>query len=204
MTLGVLQGRLNKLQNQAGKREGFVPRENWYQFRVAPTCPPSTQLHVRGGRLYSTYIYGEVFDPVEYRAWTVPDLTADLADVNSVYTDVAFTNANYYQFFFLELRAPLEPEQPTVSDWAFYLHGTYNEFATAGEAELWLDSDEFQKSEPWEHRVIGIISYPLCGLVLKNDGTPGAGCPILPVDYMNRGRSYMWPVDMRPITSIYD
>ena len=200
-----VQRRLNKLRQQNDRRGGAVERENWNMFRVAPTCPPSRQLHVRGGRIYAAYNPTfAVSDDYEYRAWTVPALTADLEDVNSVYVDVAFTNADWYQFFLLEMRVPGEIEEPGASDWSFYLHGTLDEFETAGEAELWLDSDSFQHSFPWEHGSIGVVSYPLCGLVLRNNGTPGAGCQILPIDLVNRGRSYLWPVDFRPITSIYD
>jgi len=205
MTVEVLRGRVDTLRKQAGTRSGFVERESWNQFRVAPSCPPSKQLHLRGGRMYATYnpTLSDV-DDYEYRAYTIPSLTADLGDVNSVTVDVTFVNPNFYQFFFLELCLPKVVEQPSASDWAFYLHGTLDEFATPGEAELWLDSYDFQRSSPWDHGWEDIVAYPLCGLVLKNDGTPGAGCPILPIDYMNRGRSYMWPTDMRPITSIYD
>ena len=181
-------------------------------FRVAPTCPPSKQLHVRGGRMYGTYnsTLADI-DDWQYRAWTVPDLVADLGDIESVGVDVNFANANYYQFFVLELRIPKVIEQPTASDWWFYIHTIYNEFATAGEAEAWLHSTAFQNDPDedccWKHPpypLTEFVAYPLCGLVLKNDGTPGAGCQILPVDLVNRGRSYMWPVDFRPITSIYD
>ena len=196
--------RLDKLQKQNERRSGFVERESWNMFRVAPSCPPSKLVHARGGRLYATYIYGAAFDPWEYRAWTVPSLTADLGDMGSVTNDVVFTNANYYQFFLLELRLPLEAEEPTESDWAFYIHGTGDEFATSAEAEAWLNSEDFQLSEPWDHRSEDIFAYPLCGLVLKNDGNVGGGCQILPVDLVNRDRSYIWPRDFRPITSIYD
>jgi len=212
MPLESLQQRVNSLQTQANRYGGFVQDESWYQFRVSPTCPPSKELHMQGGRMYATYNpTGADLDDYEYRAWTVPSLTADLADVNSVTVDVTFEHAGYYQFFILELRIPLVVEQPSASDWWFYLHTIYNEFATAGEAEAWSQSEAFQYDPDedcaWKHPPYpntAFVAYPLCGLVLKNDGNPGGGCPILPVDLVNRGRSYMWPVDMRPITSIYD
>ena len=200
-----LQGRLDRLRQQNQRQDVFVERENWDMFRVAPSCPPSKQVHVRGGRIYATYNpTGADVDDYEYRAWTVPPLIADLGDVNSVYVDVGFSNANWYQLFLLELRLPGEIEGPAASDWSFYLHGTLDEFETSCEAELWLDSEDFQKSFPWRHESIDIVSYPLCGLILRNDGQTGSGGHILPVDLVNRARSYLWPVDFRPITSIYD
>lgn len=182
----------------------FVDDASWYQFRVAPTCPPSRRLHMHGGRTYLCYNSTSAdLDDYEERAYTVPDLIADLADTNSVYTDVVFTNANYYQLFYLELRTPAILENPLSRDWSFYLHGTGDEFETAAEAEAWLNSETFQESSPWDHGSIDIVAYPLCGLVLRNDGTVGGGCHILPVDYVNRGRSYMWPTDVRPRQDIY-
>ena len=150
-------------------------------------------------------------DDYEERAWTVPNLTADVADMDSVGVDVTFVNANYYQFYVLELRIPKVIEEPAASDWWFYIHTIYNEFATAGEAEAWLMTEEFQndpdenccwKHPGWPHTEF--VAYPLCGLVLRNNGTVGAGTQILPIDYVNRGRSYMWPVDFRSLNSIYD
>ena len=160
---------------------------------------------MRGGRTYlsATPSLAAELDVYEYRAYTVPDLTADVADTNSVYTDIVFSSANYYQFFFLELRVPAVAENPAPSDWSFYLHGTGDEFETAAEAEAWLNSETFQESSPWEHIDVPTVSYPLCGLVLRNDGTIGSGSHILPIDYVNRGRSYMWPTDIRPRQDIY-
>ncbi|NIV37616.1 MAG: hypothetical protein GWN58_51810 [Anaerolineae bacterium] len=198
-----LAGRGGKLQRNQQRMGGFVPSDTYYALRVAPTCPPSKQLHVRGGRTYLGYNPGWViWDDYEQRAYTVPDLTADLASLDSVNLDVAFTTADYYQFFLLELRLPAVVEEPSASDWTFYLHGTGDEFATPGEAEAWIDNVTFRQSSPWDHGADG-SAYPLCGLVLKNDGTPGAGCQILPVDYVNRGRSYMWPTDLRCRQDIY-
>jgi len=202
--VGGLMGRVDRLQRNQQRAGGYVPGADWYNLRVAPTCPPSKQLHMHGGRTNLAWNSTLAdLDDYEQRAYTVPDLVADLADVNSVYVDVTFVNANYYQFYFLELRTPAVLENPSASQWSFYLHGTGDEFATAGEAEAWMNSETFQESSPWDHGSIDIASYPLCGLVLKNNGTPGAGCPILPVDYMNRGRSYMWPTDVRPRQDIY-
>ena len=198
---------LGRLRKTTDRQSAFVPQESWNQFRVSPTCPPSTRLYVRRGRIYAGYNPTRAdIDDWEFHAWTVPSLSADVADPDSVTIDVTFTTANYYQFFFLELRVPAVIEEPNESDWSFYLHGTGDEFGAAPEAELWLDSYDFQRSSPWDHGDIDVdtVAYPLCGLVLRNDGRTGVSGAILPIDLVNRGRSYIWPRDMRPITSIYD
>ena len=123
----------------------------------------------------------------------VEKTVGDLTDPDSVGIDIAFTNAGWYRFCGLCLWLPDVVENPTVSDWHFALADTGNEFETAGEAAGWFNSDEFRATQLWR-----LYGFPLCGLVLKNNGTPGAGCPIEPVDLINRGRSYMWPTDLRP------
>lgn len=186
---------LQKAQRRAG---GFAPPTYVDMLRVAPSCPPSQCMNIRGGRLYAGYNWGNAaFDDYEQRAYTVPDLSADLADPDSVTVEVSFTIADYYQFFFLELKLPAVVDGPTSSDWSFYLHGTGDELATAGDAELWMDSYDFQRSSPWDEGTNG-LAFPLCGLVLKNDGRIGVAGAFLPVDAVNRGRSYTWPTDIRP------
>lgn len=39
---------------------------------------------------------------------------------------------------------------------------------------------------------------PLCGIILRNNGTTGTGRHFMPIDAVNRGRSYTWPRDLRP------
>lgn len=39
---------------------------------------------------------------------------------------------------------------------------------------------------------------PLCGIILRNNGTTGTGRHFLPIDAVDRGRSYTWPRDLRP------
>jgi len=195
--------RFYKLLTVEKKKGGYVPSNDWYELRVAPSCPPDKQIHMRGGRVYLGANPGWVaYDDYEQRAYTVPPLSADLSDPDSVTIDVTFTNADYYQFFLLQLRLPAVVEEPAVSDWYFYLHGTLDEFPDAGTAEQWLDSYEFQHSSPWYEGAEGTC-YPLCGVVLRNDGQTGVSGAFLPIDMVNRNRSYIWPTDMRPLQDIY-
>lgn len=205
MNVGYIVNKLNMLERQQRRESGFVEGADYYWLRVAPSCPPDKQLHVRGGRTYLSYNpqFPATFDDYEERAYTVPDLTADLSDSDSVTIDITFTTANYYQFFLLELKLPATVDGPTESDWSFYLHGTGDEFATAGEAEAWLHSTDFQQSSPWDEDTSIGCAYPLCGVVLRNDGQTGVAGAFLPIDVVNRGRSYTWPRDMRPRQDIY-
>ena len=197
-------GRLDRLQMSQRRATAFVSGGDWYTLRVAPMCPPSKELQVRGGRSYLGWNSTLApLDDYEQRVYTVPDLTADLADPDSVTVEVSFTSAGYFQFFILELRTPAVVEEPTEADWSFYLHGTGDELETAGAAEDWLHSTEFQYSIAWKHNW-EYVAYPLCGVVLQNDGQVDVSGAFLAIDVVNRGRSYTWPRDMRPRHSIYE
>lgn len=196
--------RIDRLARQQQRMTGFVAGGDYYKLRVAPTCPPSKRLHVHGGRTNLSYNWGgAAWDDYEWRAYFVPDLVADLSDPTSVAVTVTFTNTNHYQLFILNLLVPSVVENPSVGDWSFYLHGTGDELETAAEAQEWLHSGTFQLSDMLDLGSDYGTGYPLCGVVLRNDGqtdTPGA---FLPIDVVNRGRSFTWPRDMRERFPIY-
>lgn len=137
-----------------------------------------------------------------YRGWQIPSLIADLADPQSVTVDITFGTSGYYLGYALGLPVPENIENPTFDDWKFTLIGTDNEQATAREAEDdlfdWLQNSDWGVWA-WPGDAFGYeVGYPLIGMVLKNDGTVGAGAHILPIDSVNRGRSYIFFPDLRP------
>lgn len=132
-----------------------------------------------------------------YRAYTLPDLTIDLTDAEQVTTDVTFSNAGWYLCYALLLTMPLSVTAPEAGDWTFWLFGDDVEIETAQEAESYMAIHTLVDRGPWGWG-FAFQGYPLAGLILRNDGTIGPGCPILPVDLINRGRSYLWPPDIRP------
>ena len=135
-----------------------------------------------------------------------------------------WVTAYAYKLSVLHLMMPQQEEQPADSDWKFFLHASVAEYATAQDAEnfmmTWISSYEEYEPIPgartsyedypywpyphvwssgWprygDYRITGI---PLCGIILKNNGTTGTGRHFLPIDAVNRGRSYTWPRDLRP------
>lgn len=194
--LGIVDRRIRALEKGQQRNAAFVQGNDWYALRVSPSCPPDKRVHLRGGLAYCSYqSAGLVYNQ---RAYTIPSLTADLADASQVVVDVTFANANWYLAYVLLLQLPATEEEPTESDWSFWLWGTGTELETAGEAEAHMEWDTLAESDPWKTVGNEYHGYPLCGLILRNDGTVGSGCNILPVDVMNRGRSYTWPRDVRP------
>lgn len=182
------------------EKRGFEPGADWYQFRTAPSCPPDKRIHMRGGLGWNGPGYSWTDSP--YYGWWVPDRIADLEDTDSVTVDITFTTAGYYLGYALALLIPEAPDSPAANDWNFTLIGTDDEQATAQEAEddllTWLQQSNWGVWA-WRGDALGYeVGYPLCGMVLKNDGTVGAGAHILPIDSVNRGRSYIFLPDLRP------
>lgn len=172
-----LDRRVEKLTRQQEWQKAFVSDPEHAYFKVSASCPPSLSLHMRGGLMYE---YQDIGD-----AWFVDDITVDLSDPDQIGTkSFTFTSADYYLGYVLRLTGGAGP--------TFYVSGSDTEFATAGEAEEDL-MDYIQGTNYIWH-----FNYPLCGLILRNNGTLGTGYNILPVDTVNRGRSYIWPRDLRP------
>lgn len=195
---GIVEGRIERLRKAQEKEADRAEDPAWYNFRVAPSCPPDKRVHMRGGLLWNPY-------PGNYYAWQVPSATCDLTDPEQTfanfYTQSNFdynntphfqwTNLYYYKVFTLVLRLhDFDPGNITFvlsemeEDWTL-------EYETAAEAEgAWPDT-----VGTWQQAWY-TDGYPLCGLILRNDGTLTG---FQPIDVVNRGRSYIWPRDIRPM-----
>ena len=176
-----LERRVDKLQKAEDKRAAHVADAEHYQFRIACACPPSTTLYMRGGLMYN-------YDPTG-DGWYVQNDAIDFTDSTQIGRTFAFTSANYYLMGIVMIDFFGNPDP---YEYNFYSSGTEHE--TAAEAEQELTTYWFNVRAIWGS------SYPLCGVILRNDGVTGAGTHILPIDPINRGRSYVWPRDMRPRT----
>lgn len=210
-----LLDQVRRVQAAQRKAAARVQDASWYEFLVSPTCPPSQALYIRGGLAYADKAdFGQTWSG---KAWTIPTLLRDLSDeAHIVSTTLSFSQPNYYQYHVVLLALPQDNlVEPALSDWKLRLRcwtlagATYRgyplEVATSGEAEAALlaflydggvDIDD--NAWPWGASAFAPTGMPLCGLILKNDGTVGNGPYFLPIDRVNRGRSYLWPKDLRP------
>ena len=167
------------------------PDPQWDSFRVSPRCPPDKTLWMRGGLIYWYFtVSGEL---ESNRAWQLPSTTIDFADPASVGIDITFTNSSWYKGYVVAVTMHNDTTVPT-----FYLYGSGVESETAVEAE--------QEFVTWQwyavdHAII-CQGYQLCAIILKNDGVVGPGCNILPIDSINRGRSYIFQRDLRPLERV--
>ena len=196
-----LLSRVRDIQLSQQKAAPIVKNRYEDALKASPSCPPDKRLRVHGGPNFCSWNRGDAsWDYAEHRVYTVPNLVADLSDPDSVYTTVTFSNAGWYKSYFFCLRLPAVAEEPTVDDWSFYLHGTEDEFKTTTEAEMWTHRGDFLNHNYLDRDSSMRIgsTYQLCGVILRNDGRTGIAGAILPIDVINRGRSYVWPRDIRP------
>ncbi len=159
------------------------PFEDWHYFQVTPTVPPSTTIRVLGG---------PVADPEsnELATWTrYPSFEVDLADPfasSSSYWRYSFSQPGAYICMVVALRyaafnsTPIERPLYLYGPNAGNYGGGFVEYRTAAEAEqalLELSTDR-----------INFAGLPLCRLILRGYG----GKEYMPIDPINRGRSYLW------------
>jgi len=173
-----LAGAVRELDRSMRQRAASAPRGDLqYQFRVAPSCPPDKQLHIRPGIAVPS-IRWTAFIEDDYIPYTVCDFeNQDETDVG-----LSFTNSGYYLPIILcYAQAWLDDRTEPIFD---NVVGT--ESATALEAESQIDGF-LNGVEDWYY-----ARLPLCGVVFKNNGEVDVLYAIEPIDAVSRGRSYIY------------
>lgn len=182
MVSGYSANRCVRLDKQREIRAGVVDEPLSDHFRVSVSCPPDTRVHIRGGNVWEGTIWIGVGN-----GYYIADYTTDFAEPDNIdgYTG-NFGTADYFM--------------GVLFGRAFYGEDNFviwsgNEFATAAEAEQDIQNVALRDSPWYGYDYNG--GLPLCGIVLKNDGRTGLDGAVLPIDAVNRGRSYYWR-DLRP------
>jgi hypothetical protein len=178
-----------------------MQESNWTETQFYPCIsnPPDTRIHTRRGTVW-------LYD--DRRAVAIPAGIADLANPVNIYGHpdsplygsaanyiISFSNPYYYRPYVLGVR-------PTYSVATGVLYRLFDsprnlEYATAAEAEAeWTGYIMEGYTDPPYYTV------PVCGLIIRNDGRTGTPGAIMPIDRVNRGRSYVWPADARPLDYI--
>jgi len=185
------------MDKEQKRRAGTVQAGSADSFTLSPTCPPSTSVHFRGGLAWRP---APLVNPAGF---FIPEYTVDLTDSDKVsvrlgndnYTYI-FSNANWYVPCVFIIRGTLwpPPEPPdtwpdTVPDNAVCLYGGVGapymeEFETAAEAE-----DACRRIRGDAAFSYGVVA---AGLVLRNNGNTISPNQYMPVDMVNRGRSYFF------------
>jgi hypothetical protein len=151
------------------------------QFRVTPTNPPSAVVNMRGGWLYLDGQHADV-GQAQYISATVCDFAGTIGN----YTGI-FTNANRYLGVILCLHNNAWTNTAPI----FWTISTAIERATAVEAEQDITAMFTGTTDVYS------TWMPLRAVILRNNGIISGSGAVLPIDGVNRGRSYLWR-DCRP------
>lgn len=182
MVGSIVDRRLGRLEKREAGRATSVSEPLSDHFRVSVSCPPDTRVHVRGGNVWEGGIWIGIGNGYYIESYTTDFASPDTIDG----FEGNFANANYFM--------------GVVFGRAFYGEDNFviwsgDEFATAGEAEQDIQ-DVALLMDPWYGDDYN-GGLPLCGIVLQNNGQVGVNGAVLPIDAVNRGRSYYWR-DLRP------
>lgn len=182
----ILNNKISNLEKQQKQRGGAAQSWDWYENRVYPSIPPSTVINVRGGRMWvSPSFWAE--------SWYNEDASFDLSNTAECFPSYTFTNPNWY------LPVGVTKEDGYFDDAGLYLYGPdhpdsdgggFVEYETATEAENAIDSI---LNDGYGHG-----GNPICQLILRNNGNVSLPNQFMPIDQVNRGRSYFYG-DIRKI-----
>lgn len=190
----VLDGRIRRLEKQQEQQAGAAQNWDAYQYRVMPTCPPSTAVYVRGGRYcFNAQSQG-------FHRWVKDSQFDFVSDTDDVYAYWPYTcvNAGWYLPVYLGLCWYGDYDRYTDgytdnpqfalfgADYLSFTGGGFVEYETTGEAEAAIDATNADFIQ--DH--IRETTIPLCRLVLRISA-PGQN-QFMPIDMVNRGRSYLW------------
>ena len=176
--------RVQTLMMEQDREAGYEVPSRWYELLVSPSCPPDKRLHIRGGIATTSARWGWIM----YNDF-MPHTICDFENEGETQMTLTFTSANYYFPLILCY----------YGDWVAYRYFDPDRFAepvfdnvtgtevkTAADAEAQIDAWMNGYTDWYNYRL------PLWGVVLKNDGQTGIPYAILPVDSINRGRSYLY------------
>jgi len=195
---GIAGEQVRRLERAQRQQAGAVQNADAYQFIVSPTCPPSTSIVYRGGLAWWS---AAEFWPA---GWYIPGYTVDLTDSAKVSVRInysgytyTFTNAYWYApcVVILTNYATWPPPEPPATwpteppDTIFYLYGGigapyFQEFETAAEAE---DACRLIRGDP-----VAYYGLVMASIILRNNGNIADPNQWMPVDKINRGRSYLF------------
>lgn len=176
---------LVKVYRQQQVYAAFEPDNIWYQLRTSVACPPDKTVNVRGGVVTPSARWA-TFEETDI----LPSVEVDFTNTESTGIDLSFTNSGYFFPIILCLAGDWIAYQgyddPDIYEYPIFDNVTGTEVATAAEAESQIDGFLNGVDQWYNYRL------PLSGIVFKNDGNTEATGSILPIDCVNRGRSYLY------------
>lgn len=202
--------RIKRIQQNLDVRKTRAAIIQDYDFMVTPTCPPSTSVKVLAGKawrnagtwglqLYNVQKPANTLDLVsdELTQYVSPVETTVLS-LNFVlaYSYIAITIGYDADWIFYEQ----EGDGAYEYQWRYLLGSTEHTTAASAEAEIDALLNGGTVADyvgPYCSNTGAAAQFLLWSLVLRNNGVTGQDGQILPIDRLNRGRSYLYR-DMRP------
>lgn len=193
----VLNKQLRKLEKKQRQQAGSAQNWDAYQFTVSPIAPPSTSIYIRGGRMtwpaswnegVSYYLADKTLDLANTDASVGPEWPYSCNNANW-YVPIYVCISWYFAYSYIEDTGYGEQTYRLFgADYYGWAGGGFVEYETAAEAEAAIDGTnvDFIQDQMTE------TGLPICRLILRNDGTTGIPNRWMPIDAVNRGRSYLW------------
>lgn len=174
-------------------------------FSIAPFCPSTTAVNIMRGYVYEdTAYWGEInfnaiVDTKLLDFANIVEENAGGAEYGISHQDeqltLNFSNEDWYKAFLLHYdwkwlvygRDNSDNYDPSAYVFVYRVNGGWDEYETAAEAEASVDYRLNGGT-----RVNDQYHFPLAAFVVRNDGRLGESGAVLPVDPINRGRSYYY------------
>jgi hypothetical protein len=181
--------RINKAISQLEKDRARQERQRrttpYEQFRMGATNPPSTSVTISGG-------WGGFIGLGGY--WHRPTTALDLADYSVTRRrNTAFANPYWYGFYWMAI---------SMTDLTrVYIGGGADFMAGAGDSQRWfpqyetaVEAEQGAQEGYWQLHTYPPWDYgPMLGcVILRNNGNTTEANQFMPIDPVNRGRSYIW------------
>jgi hypothetical protein len=193
---GIVEGQLRRLEKKQARRAGNAQNWDAYQFTATPTCPPSTALAVRGGRMVwpSSWAEGVSY----YLADGTLDFATEDASTGPQWP-YSFSNANWYLPVYVIITwygayTTITDGYGTMqfrlygADYFSWSGGGFIEYETAAGAE-----DAINATNPnFYQDHLCEVGLPVCRVILRNNGITGEPYQFMFIDKVNRGRGYLW------------
>jgi len=187
MSWSAVDRRLTRLQRRQAQQAGIADYRDIPQFTISATCPPSTSVFMRGGLIWRTPVL------VRSYGWYIPSYKLDLADPDITYTAFkpSADRAYWYRAFNIVPNCYYVPYLEPREDWP----------DTAPERSVYLRSvaawkettEEVENTILQNERSIGQNYGPATtSVVLRNNGNTTEYNQWMPIDPVNRGRSYLF------------
>ena len=190
--VGVLDGRISRLERWARRRRGIEQPWDFYQFRVKTTSPPSQSIWVSGG----WYIY-YMYSIAGWFAWYPPTTWEIPSGVYATSANYLFTFSGAGRYLPLIVSASLDWNSDTRRyDASLEFHGVLSISPIDYQARYWIDCATVEEAQSAftdiEERVDIWGGIPMVGLILKNNGNVTDPWQFENIDPINRGRSFLF------------